>query len=109
MIEAQRNLLAVPIDWPVAVDCHWVFPRPATHFGTGRFDQTLKASAPTWYALKKRNDRDNLDKAVLDVLTACGLLADDGLACDGRIQKTYAHVGQRPGCEIVIRDPGEPQ
>ena len=47
-------------------------------------------------------DRDNSDKAVLDILTTIGMWRDDALVYDGRITKFYATKTEAPGCYITI-------
>jgi Holliday junction resolvase RusA-like endonuclease len=95
------------IDWPVSLDLAFFFPRPASHFQTGRNAGTLKGSAPIWHASKP--DRDNLDKAVLDALVHWHILADDSLVCHGHIIKRYLAPGMTttPGCLIRIAHPPE--
>jgi len=48
-------------------------------------------------------DRDNLDKAVLDVLTTLGFWRDDGQISAGRIDKYYHAKGDKPGARITIK------
>lgn len=82
---------------PVRVDATFIFPRPKGHFRT---NGDIKPNSPTWHTAKP--DRDNCDKAVLDVFTQCQVFADDAQACDGRIMKRYAGVGEATGARIHI-------
>lgn len=83
---------------PVRVDAFFIFPRPKSHYRTGKRADELRADAPTWHTAKP--DRDNLDKALLDALTQLGgFWSDDCQVCAGEIQKFYAG---RPGLLVKI-------
>ena len=85
------------IDCAVRVDIHFYFPRPKSHFGTGRNAGILKPSSPLFHTSKP--DRDNLDKLVLDALTGV-FWVDDKVVCQGWLQKEYS---DKPRIEIFIR------
>ena len=82
---------------PTRVDCTFFFPRPKAHFHK---DGRIRLDAPVYHIAKP--DRDNLDKAVLDILTQKQVLADDKQVCAGLIQKFYAAQGQAAGARIHI-------
>lgn len=82
---------------PTRVDVTFYFPRPKGHY---RNNGELKPNAPTYHTSKP--DRDNCDKAVLDILTQRSVLADDAQVADGKITKLYVGIGQAPGCRIHI-------
>lgn len=88
------------LNGPVRVNCEFVFPRPADHYGTGRNAGAIKASAPIYHTSLR--DRDNLDKAVLDALSGV-VLSNDKCVCDGRITKRYVMTGEQPHTKITIR------
>ena len=79
------------------VDITVIFARPKNHF---RANGQLKKDAPGYHITKP--DRDNLDKAILDVLTQQAILADDKIVCDGRISKRYALIGEATGALINL-------
>jgi len=86
------------ISGPVEVDATFVFPRPKSHFGTGRSADTLKPSAPLWHATKP--DGDKLARAIGDALTGV-VLRDDSLIVAWKIRKVYgaparAYITIRP-------------
>jgi len=62
---AQR---AKPADWdinaPVSLRCEFVFPRPLSHYGTGKNATKLKPSAPRYHV--KTPDVDKLVRGVAD-------------------------------------------
>jgi len=84
-------------DGPVRVDWECVFPRPKSHFTA---KGQIKASAPKWHI--QTPDRDNLDKAILDALTAIQMWHDDRQACSGMIGKRWAALGEASGVQITI-------
>jgi Holliday junction resolvase RusA-like endonuclease len=88
---------------PLRCDVTFYLPRPKGHFGSGKNADQLKASAPTRPTGKP--DRDNLDKAVCDAITAAGVWADDSQVTDGRIRKRYVGFPMfATGCEIRIAE-----
>lgn len=84
------------IDVPVEVDALFVFPRPKSHYRTGRNAHLLKDSAPGWCSTKP--DADKLARAVGDALSGV-LLRDDNLIVEWRIRKVYGHPAR---CELAI-------
>lgn len=60
---------------PVHIAMVFTFARPASHFGTGRNAAVLKASAPAEHI--GFPDVDKAQRAVLDSLTAAGVVGDD--------------------------------
>lgn len=90
-----------PLEMPLRVDLTFYFPRPKSHFRTGKNASELRDDAAAWHC--KKPDRDNSDKAVLDALTLLRFWRDDSQVCDGRIQKLYDD-GRGPGCLIRISE-----
>lgn len=101
-IEARNHLPISPLAMPIRVDIVFRFPRVNSHFGTGKKSNVLKDNAPIWHT--KKPDRDNCEKAVLDVLTQLGMWQDDCQVCCGEVSKQYVSNGQRPGMWICISD-----
>ncbi len=91
--EAPEKLL----DCALRVDFHFYFPRPKSHFRTGKYAGILKPSAPLNYTSKP--DEDNLLKLTLDALTGV-FWRDDAIVCRGWLQKEYS---DKPRTEIYIR------
>lgn len=81
---------------PVEIDALFVFPRPKSHFRTGKNVHLLKDTAPAWCATKP--DADKLARAVGDALSGV-LLRDDNLIVEWRLRKVYG-VPER--CELRI-------
>ena len=85
-------------DGPVWMALHFVFTRPAGHFGTGRNAGKLKPSAPRWPTSRAIGDRTNLLKSVEDALTGI-VWHDDSQVVDGPIRVSY---GPAPLISIAI-------
>jgi len=90
-----------PLSGPMRVNNTWYFKRPKSHYGSYKGKPYLKVNAPRWYSLLKRNDRDNLDKFVLDALTSAGWFEDDGIICAGELKKLYTDKLPRTEIEII--------
>ena len=101
-IEARKHLPERPLTGPVRVDLLFRFRRPRHHYRTGKKSDIIKANAPSWHTSKP--DRDNLEKAVLDVLTDIGMLADDSIVCEGKNIKVYADEMNKPGATVYIAE-----
>lgn len=98
---AKPVLPSSPLDMPIRVDLTFYFPRPKSHYRTGKRKTERRADAPTFHCGKP--DRDNLDKAVLDCMTTLRFWRDDSQVCDGRIRKLYDD-GHGPGCWVRISE-----
>ena len=85
------------------VDLHFFFKRPKSHFGTGKNEHVIKDSAPKYHTIKP--DKDNLEKAVFDVLSASktgiGLWHDDAQIVAGETKKDYDDISP-VGMRIVV-------
>ena len=74
------------INAAVSLRCEFVFPRPLSHFGTGKNAGKLKDSAPVHYT--KTPDLDKLCRACGDAIAdACGMVL---LRSDAQIVSIYA-------------------
>lgn len=90
-----------PLKGPLRIDCTWVFPRPKSHYRTGKYAGQLKTNAPTFCG--SNPDRDNLDKFVLDTLEGV-FFKNDAQAAVGLIKKMY---GEKPRAVITIESLNE--
>jgi crossover junction endodeoxyribonuclease RusA len=97
-IQGKDFVPAVPLDMALRVDLIFYFPRPKAHF---RSNGELKPNAPEYHTSKP--DRDNLDKAVMDQMTAMRFWVDDSQAADGRLRKFYDD-GRGPGVDVCVRE-----
>jgi Holliday junction resolvase RusA-like endonuclease len=93
-IAARDHLPASRLEGPISLDLDFYFERPGRLMGRKWPDGPIPHdSAP---------DRDNLEKAVMDCMTALGFWRDDGQVCDGRVRKFYTARGGIPGAQIRI-------
>lgn len=95
--------LAALNDWslsrePFVVVLRFVFPRPKSHFGSGRNAETLKASAPAQPCGRGVPDIDKLIRAVLDALTGV-IWFDDSQVAYVEAMKRY---GDSPGVWVDL-------
>jgi Holliday junction resolvase RusA-like endonuclease len=85
-----------PLRGPVAMELEYRFPRPMSHYGTGRNAGKVKASAPTMlHAVKP--DGDNLEKATLDALEGLLFVNDAQVASMCRVKKYVRGLEEEPG------------
>ncbi len=100
----EFQLVPIP-SGPVRATITFIFPRPKSHYRTGKHAGFLKPDMPTFHSGKP--DRDNCEKAVLDCLTRLGFWGDDGQVCAGEVVKVYANPLEQPGAQIIISVPAE--
>jgi Holliday junction resolvase RusA-like endonuclease len=93
-----RELAA--IDGPVFLRLDFYFPRPDSHYGTGRNAGILKPGAPL-YPTTAGYDVDKLSRAVLDALQ--GIVFRN----DRRVVRLHAdrHYGAPARCEVTVSRP----
>jgi len=91
---AQPHRPAEPFSTPMRLDLCVFLPRPQS------LRRKKDPDGPVW--APKKPDRDNLDKAVLDALTADGWFSDDCLVVFGVLAKVYHRKGGVPGAIIRI-------
>jgi len=85
---------AQPWTGPIELAACFVMPRPKAHHDS---KGKVKPGAGTWHTF--RPDLDNLEKAVMDVLTQEGFWVDDSQVCYKISGKIY---GNPPGVKIKI-------
>ena len=90
-----RQAMTGQINGPVRVACVFDFPRPASHFGTGRNAGLVRPSAPSIYKASKP-DLDKLLRAVLDGVTDAGAWRDDSQVAHLSAVKRWADA-ETPG------------
>ena len=92
------RLSAVPTAGPVRVTCLFTFPRPRSHYRTGRHATELRDDAPAFHTA--RPDVDKLIRAVYDAITASGAIwRDDSQVAQSSALKVY---GINPGVRITV-------
>lgn len=91
---ANEHVPDVPLEGPVRVDAVFLFPRPQYLLKKKCPDGPIRHTA--------KPDRDNLDKALLDVLKTLGFFRDDSQVCDGGIKKFYVAREGISGAHVRI-------
>lgn len=96
------------ITGPVRVWLTFAFPRPTSHYRTGRNAELLKDTAPRAATSHGLGDVDKLTRAVFDALTTAQVWTDDALVIDTRVRKFYAgehpDAPPTPGVDIVLEE-----
>lgn len=100
LADEAANAGAEMLVGPVYVEAQFVFTRPKAHYGTGRNDGVLKASAPLYHS--HRPDSDKLARSLLDALTGV-CFRDDGQVASMSIEKSYVADGEGPRAEVYVR------
>ncbi len=83
---------------PLRVDVDFYLPRPKGHFGSGKNEGKVKASAPSRPITKP--DKGKLERGTLDALEGV-VYANDAQVVEGDSRKFY---GEPARCEIRIFD-----
>ena len=94
-----------PIVNPVVVTIEFIFPRPKSHFGTGKNARRLRDKAPRFLISSQTGDIDKLCRSTLDGLsTKAGgtVIEDDSLVISLSAEKRYAKLDELPGANISI-------
>lgn len=94
-----------PIDKACVVTITFRFSRPKSHFGTGKNQGRLKASAPHFLTSHQSGDIDKLCRSTLDglsVTTGGTVLKDDSFVVSLTAVKKYVERNEYPGAIIHI-------
>jgi crossover junction endodeoxyribonuclease RusA len=102
-VRARTEAGETTILGPVLVRARFTFPRPKSHYGTGRNAGVLKDSAPYWHSSKP--DGDKVARALGDVLTMARVIRDDAQIARWEAEKIY---GELPGVEVRISTLSKP-
>lgn len=86
-----------PLAGPLQLEVVFYFPRPKSHYGTGRNAAVLKPSAPLYHFIAP--DEDKLRRAIGDAMKGI-VYVDDSQICDAHGTKFYG----TPRCEITVRE-----
>ena len=94
-----------PIDIACHVEIDFFFPRPKSHFGTGKNKNKLKPSAPEFLTSHASGDIDKLCRSTLDGLSMTSggtVLKDDSFVISITATKKYVVKNELPGATIEI-------
>lgn len=79
---------------PVRVELRFYLPRPK------RLMRKKDPDGPIWHTSKP--DKDNLEKAVLDIMTNCQIWEDDSQVCSSEVNKYYCGKSGRTGLALKL-------
>lgn len=88
-----------PFTGAVHVEIIFRYPRPKSHYRTGRFSHLLKDDAP--HFVTTTPDIDKTCRSVFDAITASGVWKDDRQAAALVTSKVY---GETPGASIYLSE-----
>lgn len=94
-----------PLEGPLDVSLSFFFPRPKSHYGTGKNSELVKTSAPVHHAQKP--DIDNVIKSTLDGMNGV-LYGDDKQVIRIWAEKRWAHRPDQSGLALCIEVHEEP-
>jgi crossover junction endodeoxyribonuclease RusA len=86
-----------PCEVAVALRVTFTFPRPRSHYGTGRNAEVLKPNAPLW--MSGVPDLDKLVRLIGDALVIAGVMKDDSQIICVRGEKVY---GESPSTFVEM-------
>jgi len=104
MSAAAAAYRGAPITGPVRLEIVFLFPRPKSHFGTGRNADKLKASAPVHCISRAHGDTSKLIRSTEDAISASSgypVIEDDSQVVRLSCEKRY--VTDSEGCGAIIR------
>ncbi len=87
-----------PMKGPIHLEVIFVFPRPQSHYRTGKRADELRDDPAIWHS--KRPDADKLLRAIGDSLTIAGVWRDDSQVAETFVRKRYVDEREIPGCKI---------
>lgn len=92
VMAAAREAMAErdPLTGPLLLEVTFRFPRPKSHYGTGRNAGSVKPAAPVWHA--SRPDLDKLLRALGDSLVGI-VYVDDAQLVEVEAVKVYGSPG----------------
>lgn len=105
-VASSESYQGKPIEMPVSIAAHFLFPRPKSHYRTGKFAALLKPDAPNYTTSHFNGDLDKLLRSTFDGLSfSCGgsVLKDDSLVVQVEASKRYSASDEPPGAFIYVR------
>lgn len=96
-----RGRMPYPYFLPIDVTLRFWFPRPKSHYGTGKNAGVLKSSAPVWKS--SAPDIDKLTRAMLDGMTDAGVWKDDAQVVSLIVLKRYANT-DKTGVAVIAQE-----
>ena len=104
---ALKSYNSGALNFPVKTDIEFVFPRPKSHFGTGKNAEVLKPSAPQYCTSRGNGDIDKLCRSTIDgisVTSGGALIQDDSLIVKLTASKRYCYENELFGAWILVSE-----
>lgn len=99
---ARRQYNGPLLDGPICMSYEFVFPRPKSHFRTGKLSHILRDDAPKWHTSKP--DLTKIIRSTEDALSGV-VWKDDCRVCKRTDDtKRYANPGEQPGVHMLISE-----
>jgi len=95
-----------PFNEPVSVSIEFIFPRPKSHYGTGKNSETIKPKAPLFCTSKTNGDIDKVCRSTFDALSVSSggsIIMDDSLVVSVKALKRYAARYELAGANINVK------
>jgi crossover junction endodeoxyribonuclease RusA len=105
MVAAERAYKGEVITNPVRVEIDFFFPRPKSHYRTGKYSDLMKANAPLYASSHGQGDLDKLLRSTIDALsfvTGGCVIRDDCLVVSISASKQYCNAITPPGAAIRV-------
>ena len=100
--DIQRAAKNIKFEAGVNVTLDFRFPRPKSHYRTGKYSHLLKETAPIYKTSKP--DLDKIIRAVMDAMTYSGVIKDDANCYLVLSRKMYCNDEEQPGVYGIIAD-----
>ena len=94
-----REMVDSPLEGPLELTMTFAFPRPKSHYGTGKNSDRIKGSSPIYHTQKP--DIDNVLKSSLDAMNDV-LFEDDRQVVQVNAQKTWADLPDLAGLALQV-------
>jgi len=95
-----------PFNEPVSVSIEFIFPRPKSHYGTGKNSETIRPKAPLFCTSKTNGDIDKVCRSTFDALSVSSggsIIMDDSLVVSVKALKRYAARYELAGANINVK------
>lgn len=93
-----------PLEGPLDLRIIFQFPRPKTHYRSGKStSHLLRDNAPAYPATRGVGDADKCARSTMDALVTAGMFADDSQVVHLDVWEVYADHGFLPGAFIGLR------
>lgn len=105
IVPVARQVAMLPLDQPVHLRMVFSFPRPKSHYRTGRNSHLLRPGAPSRPSGKP--DLDKLARSTCDALSTAAIVRDDARVVEfDRLAKVWCGEDREaldtPGARIVV-------